>query len=126
MVEISKSDQRDDTKSIGIQPVYYRKIEHKMESYNTCSIVIKKAEFGLNTHCMQSRGNHRIYVVVRVLYSKISLSRPSLTIFLLATSKMDTQRSLSKRSITVPAESGDLTNKDLKAQSHIRVHPRNE
>jgi hypothetical protein len=47
VVEISKSDQRDDTKSIGIQPVYYRKIEHKMESYNTCSIVIKKAEFGL-------------------------------------------------------------------------------
>jgi hypothetical protein len=126
VVEISKSDQRDDTKSIGIQPVYYRKIEHKMESYNTCSIVIKKAEFGLKTHCMQSRGNHRTYVVVRVLYSKISLSRPSQTIFLLATSKIDTQRSLSKRSITVPAESGDLTNKDLKAQSHIRGHPRNE
>jgi hypothetical protein len=69
VVEISKSDQRDDTKSIGIQPVYYRKIEHKMESYNTCSIVIKKAEFGLKTHCMQSRGNHRTYVVVNVLYS---------------------------------------------------------
>jgi hypothetical protein len=66
------------------------------------------------------------YVVVLVLYSKISLSRPSQTIFLLATSKIDTQRSLSKRSITVPAESGDLTNKDLKAQSHIRGHPRNE
>jgi hypothetical protein len=58
--------------------------------------------------------------------SKISLSRPSQTIFLLATSKIDTQPSLSKRSITVPAESGDLTNKDLKAQSHIRGHPRNE
>ena len=61
-----------------------------------------------------------------LILSKISLSRPSQTIFLLATSKIDTQRSLSKHSITVPAESGDLTNKDLKAQSHIRGHPRNE
>jgi len=75
VVEISKSDQRDDTKSIVIQPVYYRKIEHKMESYNTCSIVIKKAEFGLKTQRRQSRGNHRTYVVVNVLYSLKFLSR---------------------------------------------------
>ena len=73
MVEISKYDQRDDTKSIDIQPVYYRK-KHEMESYNTCSKVIKMAEFGLNMSALQSGGNHRTYVVLRVLYSKISLA----------------------------------------------------
>jgi hypothetical protein len=58
--------------------------------------------------------------------SKSSLLRPSQSIFLLATSKIDTQRSLSKRFITVPAESGDLPDKDLKALSHLRGHPRKE
>jgi hypothetical protein len=66
------------------------------------------------------------YLDVLVLYSKIPVSRPSQNIFLLATSKIDTPHSLSKLCITVPVESGYLTDKDLKALSHIRGHPRNE
>ena len=40
--KISKHRQRDDTKSIATQPVYYRKIEHEIESYNTRSIVMQQ------------------------------------------------------------------------------------
>ena len=41
--EISTHGERDNTKSITIQPVHYRKIEHERKSYNTSSVVMQQS-----------------------------------------------------------------------------------